>query len=1769
MPRKRSTTKSTGGGGFGFADKVAARFLVQMLSRDFPLEPEYGCAVGLDWEVSQNGWHLDDLLLHLQGDEGDVYCAISVKSNAQLNSNGFQGDFPKDAWDQWSATSANPFRREKDFLGLAVSHLANTVSTAWHGILEQMKMPADRLAKVLATSAGSSDIQRGIFSSIVKARPSQLPPNNSEAASLLRRIRVFHFDSENDNDAIRSCSELTVENTASMGKLLWRRLRELAREHRESGGHVSVLELIRILRPDFNLRDYPDYEADWRKVDNLSKDNRSVKNTVGSEIRLQISKQLQTLRDGLSGSMAVAILGESGVGKSALVAHFLGLEPTSTRVLWLKARQLSKSSQIELAQHFRFNHDLPTLIDHSPQTRAFAVLDGIEQFDGDTLDRAVELIRTLAKSENRNWQLIITCQPLRWPEYKRCLVSAGISALLEISFKGPEFSEIYEATKHISGLASILMRKELRPVLSNLAVLDQVVRAHEARPFADARPWVGETEVIDWIWDQWTKSDSKQLVRSRLLRGLAEKDGEHLNREMSLEDIPTDQLEALSEMKERGLLHVDKHESSVQFAHDIMADWARYRALKAFGGDACSRVRLHARTPRWGRAIRLYAQSLAEQGDGLDEWSSARTLIDGEDAESRIASDLFFDSIILATNVAYLLELIWEDLLSDNGKPLSRLLRRLQLVATIPDPRYETIKDVELREVALSSWQFRLPNPIYWISLLTVLERHSEDVGKAACIEAAKACGLYLNTIPFGIPGRREAAALALVLARVVQAQVIAGVYFLDEVDRPVYEALLRAASEYPDEVGQIALELCHRRSPSREVLARVAAIDDDHGKRRKRSAADNPDEEVRRAVPGMYMHFERPLPPPWPDGPSERVPDTFIAVVMDPHTLTPLIMVRPQIAKEVLLAVCLEEPSTEDRSNYLSRMEYSGLSSWRGGYPAMYFKSPFIAFLEHSQEEALETIIRLTNFVTDRWIEDTFGPVSDIQKANRASWEFVIDGHVKLWNGDGQVFNWHRDMRMNGAAVECALMALEKWFYDAIEAGKDIGPAIRKIFAQSTSLSLAGVLTTVGLRFPALFCGALRPLLSCPFIFEAQSHSSTQEVFYGSQIGMMSWADKGEDAFQKVREWHGLPHRKQHLRYVAQYLMFHDSATMEFLKKQTVRWNERWAEVISNPKIDTESLEFLIVQLNGDSYTRTKLPDGKIQFEIQLPEKLQQIADATAEQLETTGLLLGLPSRARELIVGKQSLDSTQIAEFIAKLRRIDALSADSENVRQYRPSAIIGGIAAVLTNHRQWLRDNPDSEEWCVRRLRAAVPESQPEGSFDVPESITDTHSETFRAEAAVVLLCEREDEWVRRAVFDGVTGFFYESTLHTMRAAYRMRAGLGRKFNELVNLVNLWAAVRHGANCGQHGRVEKALTPYRDALFHRYQSGRLSGDLVPLERAEMLGGRLADRALRKSPYGEVRRKSKQQRVSPRKGKDRKVYRPDRDLDMTVLQKGFGFLEELGKASSEEKRQLFLYFEPLFRLELRSLPVIEDDEDWELDKTPYDFDRWIIGFAAAFTAKSESREDAYALYSPIISLSTHARYWVEEFLHAWFRWGLPLSSTEMDFTQRWREIAEFALGAASWNQEGRRRRFYLEYLANELVGITGIPTMRVAGEEFRGVIQSMAATYALWCDVWLESPVCAAHFAYFLSTASGQVLLPMGIPRLALAIRAYSQHDWQERNLLDGLSTAVSACWRFIRSSIRSDTNIREAFETILSELCARHDARALQLRVEVAAA
>src|SRR5205085_1951768 len=128
----------------------------------------------------------------------------------------------------------------------------------------------------------------------------------------------------------------------------------------------------------------------------------------------------------------------------------------------------------------------------------------------------------------------------------------------------------------------------------------------------------------------------------------------------------------------------------------------------------------------------------------------------------------------------------------------------------IPDWRIALLRGKDVAEDHLGAW-FRIPVPLYWYPVLRVLSRHPADVIDNAFYYAAEVCGLWLRTMPPGTLGRREAAALALALGREMQALLAQDTYFEDST-KHIFEAALQAAFEFPDEVGQMALELAGRR---------------------------------------------------------------------------------------------------------------------------------------------------------------------------------------------------------------------------------------------------------------------------------------------------------------------------------------------------------------------------------------------------------------------------------------------------------------------------------------------------------------------------------------------------------------------------------------------------------------------------------------------------------------------------------------------------------------------------------------------------------------------------------------------------------------------------------------------------------------------------------------------------------------------------------------------------------------------------------------------
>ena len=109
--RKPASVKSTGGG-FTFADKVGAFFLLDLLRGGTPLGPEAGQLIELHFATRESGWLMDDQLLVLKKAEGLSRCAISVKSDTRLTNDGLDREFVADAWRHWQGFTGNPFDLE-------------------------------------------------------------------------------------------------------------------------------------------------------------------------------------------------------------------------------------------------------------------------------------------------------------------------------------------------------------------------------------------------------------------------------------------------------------------------------------------------------------------------------------------------------------------------------------------------------------------------------------------------------------------------------------------------------------------------------------------------------------------------------------------------------------------------------------------------------------------------------------------------------------------------------------------------------------------------------------------------------------------------------------------------------------------------------------------------------------------------------------------------------------------------------------------------------------------------------------------------------------------------------------------------------------------------------------------------------------------------------------------------------------------------------------------------------------------------------------------------------------------------------------------------------------------------------------------------------------------------------------------------------------------------------------------------------------------------
>ncbi|MBZ5501471.1 MAG: ABC transporter ATP-binding protein [Acidobacteriia bacterium] len=1762
MTRELATTKETGGGGFSFADKVAAWFLLQMLSRTPSLGTQHGVITEVQFETRESGWLFDDLLLILRDGLETMRYAISTKSDSKLTKNGFAKEFVRDAWEQWRGVPNATFDRQSDYLGLATSGVASSVLLEFAELQRQAASgAADRLE---ARLAASSAIQRRIYESVLRS-DDPVPGTAlgaTEAASLLSRIRVFSFDFEfpqstDEGQAISQCSRCTQAETVATGVQLWKCLVGLAAESRTTGASISVPRLLAAIRGDVELKDYPDYRADWENVSRRSAANMAqIRTTLGDNIHLNREKEEQTLAGSLVQNRAVALVGESGSGKSALVSLVVGKGVRFDRIIWLKPEQLNQPSEPDLTEHLGLQHPLRVLLETSTSSRGILVLDSFERFEGDARARAIELVRTVANGADKHWRILITTQDQSWLDARRALLDAGLSSVEVLTFAKPKPDQIAGKIATAPGVARLFHRRELQPILCNLAILHWVINTERIHPFDEKRAWVGEAELIRWIWQHFCGQPNDRLRRDALLRSIGEKEGERIGGAVPLESIPTAQLGILQDLQRDGVIRVT--ESSVQFSHDLIGDWARFRVLLASGNDVGKRIRESVAIPSWARAIRLYAQGLAEQEGGLAGWKAILGTSATQTVEAALTTDLFLDGIVYAANVEPLLEQVWPDLIAEKGKILGRLLARLLHSATVPDWRMKEEVDPEDADLA-TAW-FRIPHPLYWLPVLRVLQRHASDVARYAPYQASQAVELWLRTMPPGFPGRTEAGAVAIELAREIQGLLAEGVIITEQVDRPVYEALLRAAPEYPKEVSEVALELAGRRNDSDVVVQRGIAAEVRQARERQAMQQSQDKEGVKRVRNKVFAphpaSLDATLTSPAADGPDRRVPSGFRSAVLDTPALDGLIAIEPQVALEVLLAVCLEEPRSRSESG-AAPFTLPGFAHWRGGSPPMYWKGAFGGFLRLSPKAGVDAILRLVNYATEEWVRRVSGHKPQPDDYQKCGLRIVLPGEAVSWAGDSNVFGWYRNATGTPEVVVCALMALEKWFYDLLDRGESIDPWVKQIYEMNRSLAVAGVLTAVGLKQPSGFIGVLRPLLGTLEVYFFQSALAEQDRERIWSIGMIAWANQGKKAIGLAQDWHQMSHRTLLLQDLAPRLMLEDKETGEYLAAR----RPEWEKVLPDAGEDRERLEFFLARFDPANYHAVQLEDGSTDFEGNWPPHLEARLSERSRELKLRTLALTFPRFSRECLSGQKHIPHEHLMSFFQSVQFLSGYGGNREEfLAESAAAGVIGGIAVLLIDHRDRLKANPAVESWCIETLRdyASRPVPERTGEYDIYQ----LSPEGFLGEAAVALLPELHEEWVKRAVVRGATALQYQATLYVLSTAYRLRTNLGVEFPRLLNLIVLWAALRRAAREAVYsGTDTDALSYCRNLLLGRYLRGRIATMPTSLDRADRLGTRLARKRIRKSRPWEIEYAAHREREDG-------TSRRNSGLDLEVLRLSFAFLgPAIETASGAERNDILRWCGEFLDFELSMMPKVMDENADRSHGPIYDFDRWVFQIAAHVICTDLSREKAERFWRPILEQGVVAEEWVEGFLIEFFRVGLSEGVSQDRFARVWKEMVEFANGSTVWATKGGRNWYRLETLWSSLMG-QRYGVQLLGRVEYRALLENMAPEYGRWVRAWLGHAGSAVSFAYLLASDSGSVLLPMGLPQLAKAMDSFEDYEWRQERLTDALSSAVRTAWRSCRKELQTDRNFWEAFQTILNTLCTRLDAVAVQIRSETAA-
>lgn len=1718
--------KSSGGGGFDFEDKVGAYFLSFLLSgqRVFPTL-QRGKLVSVKLQRKVDGWEFDDFVLEFESEDLTRYIALSIKSNSQITAKKAPADLVSSAWSQFCKTEKNPFRSKHDYIGIITSG-ASQAAIETYGALQDFskKHKGADLAIHLQQPGFTNQDVRDLFASF--AKPTTILDTKLQPSEIIERLLHFDF---NLDDPASSHLNVAFQNLSSAletgsAETLWEKLQHLVKTSRSAAGSISYDTLVEALGSDFVIKGHRSLESDLKALRRLLElETEKIKSTIGESFSIS---RTSTLLDSFNKAGVNAFVGESGIGKSVILKQWVAEKKLPT--IWIPYSYFRAKSFSDLNVALGIKSDVFELLRYGPGEQV-VVIDGIDRITN--IEERLLLKSFLSElqkvSVNRHY-CIVSSQDQIWKTLVGTLSSKNV-VFNVVTAPGLTDTDIDSIAKAVPSISGLIKSPQTREVLKNPKYVDLAAQIFTT-PQSGPNRAITEAALVQGFWDLVGKSGSGSQKQKALI-GLAVTQADVSEFATAQHTFDTSELPILDELAREGILRIQ--DNLVRFSHDLYGDWVRQRFLLLEGSNRLKAILLRKDNLYWHRSISLVSHELLETS-GFESWK--RDVLKFKESGEDLLIDLYLDIAITALNQANILESIKELLLSEGM--LARFLERFLVYASTPNPRVMSRRE-EFGLSELEAAQInRIPLYSYWPYLLQFLAKNIQSITGAKGQLSALA-EKWLTSVPYKAPFRKEAALIAYECAKsIFELKQDHRTYVGDELDKKCYRAALAAFPELPSETE----DLCLKAIGLREVEVKKPIVATKSAPKSKFLAV------TRRRI-------EKRI---WPNGPHFRKDDAFQEVCLTGRNFDYISHLRPELAAQIILAAIIEEPQEwEDIYDDGYRLDDRlGTDYTRDFYPPFYSKGPFLSFFQLAPTQALDSIIKLTDFVTDQWAK---------QQQKRGdepfSLEITFGGKTKSYRGDGHVFLWSLNQAHCPDVLVSFLMSLEQWLYSQLEKNEDISKWINHIAEHSNSLALIGVLASVAKQSPKVFLNQLSPLLTQPHLIWWDQQNAIQNT--SGWVAMISWSGQGPVATNEARKWFSMPHRKTTLEQWAIYFLMNFSDQRKMFDEARAKW----AEELKTSR--NTSLEALSCKLDPANYQETQMQDGSKAWSYQPPSDFVEKHKKRFEENDARQIWLMYPYKISKFL-DSEVLTEADYKVAVADFKAISSLPFHEEEPFLHNLKDCELALAGLtLACHKGSTALISDKE---LKLAKEAIQQSLGQlwtnpGIVQFPYDKSEQKYDVLLAKALARYSKGNEsDPWTRAQISNLACGprsaplevFVKTASLHGTSESFVL---------EFLALTFEYAKVRTAWI-----DVERSVQ-YSDEPQKRSWIQRLLAKNSQIRTKILKDYSLQDRAQLFSNYVAKLQQgfidSKTSSGWPKWSFTPESYEFSRNIKSKRFDRNLISLENFTHAVSglspigswkEGLLEGWIEFSTGGLIGIAERLKKRIGEDGDKSGTPYNQDTWIIkSFATTYFWKSDKALDS--ALKTFFQCGDKAKYWLDDFGVTFFRLGQREAAQLSNFKTKLESLISIAqsvpeIGKRSWDGDDIWCSF---------VGMDDI-TLRFIPADAQDFYKTIFPILERWLKLRSGSDKCLGQFIDLMCNPALKPVRLKGLSLIASSLRGIKYDDYGQERYISTYSQFVSVIWQDHQVDLRESKSSLAEFQEILNGLISVQDPKALELVSQV---